>query len=252
MNPDIKRPVGHISLSYSKHDAPTLTDQKMVELAKEYMQKMNIFDTQYIVVRHEDREHPHVHIVFNRIDNNGKTISDRNDRFRNEKVCRELKLKHGLYFAEGKDDVKLDRLRDHDRVKYEIYHAVKDTLKTARNWAELQSGLKAKQIELKFKYKGQTDVVQGVSFVKDNATFKGSEVDRSFSFASIEKQLNENCKLPQEKQSFEPCREEPAHKSASLIDIATGFFDFPAAPPEKEEYDPNILKKKKKKKRIKL
>jgi len=126
MNPDIKRPVGHISLSYSKHDAPMLTDQKMVLLASEYMQQMGIVNTQYIVVRHEDREHPHVHIVFNRIDNDGKTISDKNDRYRNEKVCKELKMKHGLYFAEGKDDVKLDRLRDHDRLKYEIYHAVKD------------------------------------------------------------------------------------------------------------------------------
>ena len=28
MKPDIKRPVGHISLSYSKHDAPILTDNK--------------------------------------------------------------------------------------------------------------------------------------------------------------------------------------------------------------------------------
>ena len=40
---------------------------------------MKITDTQYIIVRHQDREHPHVHIVFNRIDNNGKSISDRND-----------------------------------------------------------------------------------------------------------------------------------------------------------------------------
>ena len=35
----------------------------------------------YIIVRHQDREHPHVHIVFNRIDNNGKSISDRNDMY---------------------------------------------------------------------------------------------------------------------------------------------------------------------------
>ena len=239
MNPNIKRPVGHISLNYSKHDANILTDGKMAELAKEYMQKMGIVNTQYIVVRHEDREHPHVHIVFNRVDNNGKTISDKNDRFRNEKICKELKLKHGLYFAEGKDDVNLDRLRDHDRVKYEIYHTVKDTLKTARNWAELQKGLQAKQIEMKFKYKGQTDVIQGVSFVKNNITFKGSEVDRSFSFANLDKQLNEN--------SITPRKEEITPKSATLMDFGAGFLNFSNSPPENEEYDPNKLKKRKKK-----
>ena len=246
MNPDIKRPVGHISLSYSKHDASILTDNKMTELAREYMQQMGIVNTQYIIVRHEDREHPHVHIVFNRIDNDGKTISDKNDRYRNEKVCKELKLKHGLYFADGKDDVKLDRLRNHDRIKYEIYHAVKDTLKTARNWTELQKRLKEKQIELKFKYKGQTDVIQGVSFIKDSTTFKGSEIDRSFSFANLDRQLAENSNQSIQKQNIVPQRDEPIQKSASLIDFGTGFIDFPVNPPENEEYDPYKLKKKKK------
>ena len=69
MNPDLKKPVGHIALSYSPVDAPKLTDGKMIQLAQEYMREMKITDTQYIIVRHQDREHPHVHIVFNRIDN---------------------------------------------------------------------------------------------------------------------------------------------------------------------------------------
>ena len=72
MNPDLKKPVGHIALSYSPVDAPKLTDEKMIQLAREYMREMKITDTQYIIVRHQDREHPHVHIVFNRIDNSGQ------------------------------------------------------------------------------------------------------------------------------------------------------------------------------------
>ncbi len=58
MNPDLKKPVGHIALSYSAVDAPKLTDGKMVQLAQEYMREMKITDTQYIIVRHQDREHP--------------------------------------------------------------------------------------------------------------------------------------------------------------------------------------------------
>ena len=83
MNPDIRQPVGHISLSYAPEDARRLTDSMMVLLAKEYMEKMGIKDTQYIIARHHDQKHPHIHIVYNRIDNNGRTISDRNDRVRN-------------------------------------------------------------------------------------------------------------------------------------------------------------------------
>ena len=58
---------------------------------------MKITDTQYIIVRHQDREHPHVHIVFNRIDNNGKTISDRNDMYRNEQMC--IRDRHCIMYS---------------------------------------------------------------------------------------------------------------------------------------------------------
>ena len=102
---------------------------------------MKITDTQYIIVRHQDREHPHVHIVFNRIDNNGKTISDRNDMYRNEQVCKKLKAKHGLYFAKGKEHVKQCRLREPDKSKYEIYNAVKDEIGKSKNWQLLQTRL---------------------------------------------------------------------------------------------------------------
>lgn len=44
MNPDIRQPVGHISLSYAPEDAHRLTDSMMVLLAREYMEKMGIKD----------------------------------------------------------------------------------------------------------------------------------------------------------------------------------------------------------------
>ena len=182
MNPGLKKPVGHIALSYSIVDAPKLTDEKMIQLAQEYMREMKITDTQYIIVRHQDREHPHVHIVFNRIDNNGKTISDSNDMYRNEQVCKKLKEKHGLYFAKGKEQVKQHRLREPDKTKYEIYTAVKNEIRKSKNWQQLQKQLAEKGIGIQFKYKGQTDEIQGISLSKGEYTFKGSEIDRNFSF----------------------------------------------------------------------
>ncbi|KAA6313177.1 hypothetical protein EZS27_036008, partial [termite gut metagenome] len=110
--------------SGSKEDTPKLTDRFMVELAKEYMKAMQIENTQYIIVRHHDREHPHCHIVFNRVDNEGKTISDRNDHFRNEKVTKALKEKYGLTFGVGKDKVNIHRLNEPDKTKYEIYKTI--------------------------------------------------------------------------------------------------------------------------------
>ncbi len=73
MNPRVTKAVGHIALSFSKEDAPRLNNAVMAQIVREYMERMGIKDTQYIIGRHLDKEHSHVHIAFNRIDNNGKT-----------------------------------------------------------------------------------------------------------------------------------------------------------------------------------
>ena len=54
--PHIRQPVGHISLSYASEDVSRMTDKMLVSLAKEYMQKMGIKDTQYIIARHNDQK----------------------------------------------------------------------------------------------------------------------------------------------------------------------------------------------------
>lgn len=128
LNPRIKNAVGHISLSFSPKDADKLTDAKMTEIAREYMERMGIRNTQFLLVRHLDQAHPHCHLVYNRISNDGQTISDKNIKIRNGKVCKELIAKHGLYYAKGKEQVNRDRLREPDKTKYEIYDAIRTCL----------------------------------------------------------------------------------------------------------------------------
>ncbi|MDR2949482.1 MAG: relaxase/mobilization nuclease domain-containing protein [Prevotella sp.] len=201
MKPNIKHPVGHISLSYSPDDEKRLTDGVMIILAKEYMDNMGIKDTQFILVRHFDNSNPHVHLVYNRIDNNGRVISDRNDLYRNEAVCKKLKDKYGLTYGKGKDKVKQQKLRGTDKTKYQVYDAVKDVLSKSANWDDLEKLLKEKGVILSYKYKGQTNEVQGISFTKDSITFKGSEIGRSFSYSKIDTQLKANTQSQSQKQN---------------------------------------------------
>ena len=256
MNPDLKKPVGHIALSYSPVDAPKLTDGKMVQLAQEYMREMKITDTQYIIVRHQDREHPHVHIVFNRIDNNGKTISDSNDMYRNEQVCKKLKEKHGLYFAKGKEQVKQHRLKEPDKTKYEIYTAVKNEIGKLRNWQQLKEQLTEKGIGIQFKYKGQTDEIQGVSFSKGEYTFKGSEIDRSFSYSKLDKYFGDAglTTAGSNKQTITAQTQEPAINKSdnSLLAGLGGLFSVSSSPVDETLENPDLRKKKKKKRQFKL
>ena len=260
VNPKVTKPVGHISLAFHKEDEHRLTDRAMAGIALEYLKEMGITDTQVLIVRHFDKEHPHVHIVFNRIDNNGKTISDSNDMYRNEQVCKKLKEKHGLYFAKGKEHVKQYRLREPDKTKYEIYTAIKTEIGKSRNWQQLQKQLAEKGIGIQFKYKGQTDDIQGVSFFKGEYTFKGSEIDRSFSFSKLDKCF-ENAGLNttgNNKQIVSAPAQEPARTpdkaDSPLLTGLGGLFSVSSSPADDTDTpdNPGERKKRKKKRHLKL
>ena len=192
INGKVAKPVGHIALSFSKEDEPRLTNRVMAGIALEYMERMGIRDTQFFIARHFDKEHPHVHIAFNRIDNNGNTISDRHERLRSTHICKELTMKYGLYIAGSKDNVKRNRLKEPDRTKYELYDILKKEVGRCGNWNVLVANLKRQGVEVSFKHKGQTNEVQGVVFTKNGYRFNGSKVDRCFSYTKIDAVLQRN------------------------------------------------------------
>mgnify|MGYP003375531641 CR=1 FL=1 len=172
LNTRIRTPVYHISLSFSKQDSAKLTDDLMVKIAGEYMEKMNIKNTQYIVVRHYDREHPHIHLVINRVDNDGKTISDSNDRIRNNRVCRELTIKYGFY-----------------KHKYEMMFAIRKALEKSNNWSEFKKKLSRDKIHFTIRTDSKGKPC-GIVFSRGEYTFSGSRIDRSLSYFKIANMLN--------------------------------------------------------------
>ena len=192
MNPKVTKPVGHIALAFHKEDEHRLTDRAMAGIALEYLKKMGITDTQILIVRHYDKEHPHVHVAFNRIANDGRTISDRNERIRSTRICKELTRKYSLYFADGKERVKRHRLKEPDKTKYELYSILKTEVARCGNWRQLMANLEKQGVDMRFKYRGKSDEVQGVIFSKNGYPFSGSKIDRRFSYSKIDAALNAN------------------------------------------------------------
>nr|GFD53695.1 hypothetical protein [Tanacetum cinerariifolium] len=78
-----------------------MTDELMRELTLAYMEKMDIdaAKTQWAVVRHYDQDHPHCHLIVNRVTNDGKVLSDSKSFERSEKACRALEKEYGLIDA---------------------------------------------------------------------------------------------------------------------------------------------------------
>ena len=259
MNGKVAKPVGHIALSFSKEDEPRLTNHVMAHIALEYMEKMGLRNTQFFIARHFDKEHPHVHIAFNRIGNDGRTISDRNDRLRSTRICKELTLKYGLHMAGGKENVKRNRLKEPDRTKYRLYDILKTEVGRCGNWNVLVASLNRQGVEIRFKHKGQTKEVQGVVFTMNGYHFNGSKVDRRFSYSKIDAALQRN--RNEERMNLMP-KAYPIDTPSVVSDTARGELfsgslgllngygsSYHAADAEANQEMAEILRRKKKRRR---
>jgi len=197
MNPGLGQAVGHIALSWSPEDKERLNDEKMVSIAKEYLQRMKIQDTQVLIVKHKDRQHPHIHIVYNRVNNNGKTIADNFQHLKNIKISKELTLKHGMHIGQGKQKVNRRQLKGMDKLKYELHDTIKAASKKVSNMVQLKHELAKQGIGVQFKYKSGTLEIQGISFSKGKYKLKGSEIDRSLSYGKLSKAIQEQVQQQQ-------------------------------------------------------
>jgi len=112
--------VGHDSLSFALNDRK-LSDEEMKTIARAYMDKMGYQETQYVIVRHQDRPHQHCHIVYNRVNNEGNTITDKFNYLRANRICRELEQHYGLEQVDGTLKSKKERKeRDKNGLKSKI------------------------------------------------------------------------------------------------------------------------------------
>ncbi|WP_368324799.1 relaxase/mobilization nuclease domain-containing protein [Phocaeicola vulgatus] len=260
MNPKVTKPVGHISLAFHKEDEHRLTDRAMAGIALEYLKEMGITDTQILIVRHFDKEHPHVHIAFNRIANNGRTISDRNERIRSARICKELTKKYNLYFASGKERVKQHRLKEPDKTKYGLYSILKSEVSRCGDWQQLAANLEKQGVDMRFKYKGKSDEVQGVVFTMNSYSFSGSKIDRRFSFFKIDAALDNNRRNERQEIISSPYRVEPSmlpsesRGNDDLYSGSIGLFmpDNTDGQAEENRFEEELKRKDKKKKQRKI
>jgi hypothetical protein len=257
LNPNISKPVAHISLDFSVEDKSRLTDRFMVDVAQDYLKKMGYKDTQYIITRHHDTDHPHIHIVINRIDNNGNRISDQNEKLRNVKICMELTKENGLYIASGKENVKEHRLKEPDKTKYEIYHALQSAISKCLSWQELKIELLKSGITTEFLNNGATDKIQGIRFRKNGYVFNGSKIDRAYSYSKISYQLQRNEKL-QQIQINKPKQSTRQYNTTDLsfgLESATtilgGLFDLMKPSPVYDENEVELFQKEAKRRKRK-
>lgn len=121
-----ERPMMHISLN--PHPDDRLTDAQFSQLADDYMKMMGFENVPFIVFKHEDIDRYHLHIVALRVDTDGRCISDKNNFYKNKKVCRELEKKYGLKVAEREKvspDTPITKVDPNGDIKRQVQNVVK-------------------------------------------------------------------------------------------------------------------------------
>ena len=187
--PSLKNFVGHISLSFAPEDTPKLSDKLMADIAKEYLRRMGIVNTQYIISRHHDKPHPHVHIVYNRVDNDGNSISGDQNFRKSARITQELTREYGLTFGKGKKKVNRDRLKGRDAIKYRIHDAVNEALKDCRSMEALRAALATRGIGMNIICNADGKA-KGVVFTCESLSFAGHQIDRSMTYTKLSQRMD--------------------------------------------------------------
>jgi hypothetical protein len=103
-NTNVKKPTLHFSLSL--HPSEQVSDDKFKAIAHQFMAEMGYQNQPYIVYRHYDTAHPHIHIVTTCVSETGDKINDSFIKRRTNKVRQKLELRFGLIKAQGRGKTK--------------------------------------------------------------------------------------------------------------------------------------------------
>jgi len=189
LNRKLEKPVMHIALSLAPGER--LEREKLIELVQDCARSLGFENNLYLAVSHFDTNHQHVHLVVNRINGEGKTLSDSNNYKKIAAYCRQMELKYDLrqVLSPGRFLSKEQRLIPrHDRRKDNLKENVRRCLYSSKNYQEFQTKMKEKGYQI---IKGR-----GISFLDDKGVkCKGSEV--GYSLMRVEKIFEKKLQLKQ-------------------------------------------------------
>lgn len=200
---EVDKPVWHTSLSLTPEEEK-LGPEKWKEIAENYLEKMgfDLANNQYVVVRHNDTEKDHIHIVANRVGLNGEVWGGEWEALKSIDVCQKLEKQHGLTQTKGLDrkaaaDVKTPTqeeiemsLRQQSRPpRMVLQDTISEALADKPDTASFLERLEVAGVAVSFN-KASTGRISGVSFGYAGIYFKGSQLGKKFGWNKIAEVIN--------------------------------------------------------------
>lgn len=194
--------VCHTSLSVElgcKLDAPTWN-----AIAKDYLREMGFDQNQYVLARHTDTQHDHVHLIVSRLRLDGTTVESWLDYRRAQEVLRQLEQQYKLqavlpsWETEVKPptvgEIRQFRRTGEPSVRAMLQVVIDDALLTATTIDEFQNQLATQGIEIRLRQ--ISSGIAGISYKLNDVAFPGYKLGKRYTWTRIEEQLGVNYERP--------------------------------------------------------
>jgi hypothetical protein len=197
LRPNLAKYFYHTSINFPpKEDLP---DNKIKKIALEYLEGMGFNQHQYILFRHFDADHPHVHLLVNRIGYDGSVVSDSKDYYRSEQVLRKLERQYGLTQvissrlalerAMTKNELEMMKRTDEPSIKMKLQVLLKGLMKEKLTMDQFISRLESRGINVLFN-QASTGFVSGISYGYEGMQFKGAHLGQAYKWQAIKNEIS--------------------------------------------------------------
>jgi hypothetical protein len=195
LNPRLSKAVYHSSLSLPKTEH--LNDDQWGAIAEEYLEGMEFTDSQYVVYRHSDKDHDHIHIVASRIRiTDGTTVNDSWDYVRSEKLIRELEIKYQLtptlssnlkhQRGQTSGEMRLIERTGEESIRTKLQQTIDAETEKPITMPELVNRLKDRAIDAKITIT-RTGKIKGISYQLDGVATSGTHLGKAYTFPGLQK-----------------------------------------------------------------
>lgn len=219
--PNLQKYFYHTSINFPPSE--NITNALMKQIGLDYLNANGFNQHQDMMFRHHDADHPHLHILVNRIGFDGTVVSDSNDYARSEKVLRALEKKYNLTEVLSskqakersmtKNELEMMKRTNMPSQKMAMQIIIKDVLQSKYKMSinEFISTLNVKGIDVMFN-QASTGYVSGISYSYQGMIVTGAKLGNDFKWSSIKNSIN------YEQERDRPTIYEANARSKSTID----------------------------------
>ena len=199
-----KKMVFHCSLN--PHPDEKLSDETLMQIAKEYMEALGYGKQPYIVFKHNDIAREHIHIVSLRVDSRGQKINDRFEKRRSKKITDALERKFSLIPSSKVTDKAVEETPKIDitrgNIKEQVASALRMVLKHYRfcslgefNAILSKYNLVVEEVKTEFrgkKYDGLVYVPTDDKGGKVSTPINASDIGRGVGYTAVQNRMQKS------------------------------------------------------------